>query len=214
MQSTPKLRLGLVEDDRTTREALGILLGGEPSLDVVASFATGGALLGALEQLEVDVLLVDLGLPDMTGVELIAAVKVRKPVWEVMAYTVSESRDEVFAALSAGATGYILKGCAPRELLEALAELARGGAPMSPRIARAVVRTFQSSEAVAEDYLLTGRERDVLAGLEQGQSYKDVARSLHISPHTVHTHIKRIYEKLHARSREEALRIARMKGLI
>jgi two-component system NarL family response regulator len=147
-------------------------------------------------------------------VVLIAEVKTQRPALEVMAYTVSESRDGVFAALRAGATGYILKGCSPRELVEALHTLAQGGAPMSPSVARMVVRTFQDEDAVAEDYLLTSRERDVLRHLERGLSYKEVGATLRISPHTVHSHIKNVYDKLHARSRGEAVSIARMKGLI
>ncbi len=212
MTSPPPLRVAVVEDDDTTRNALQILLSGEPGLEVAGCFSDGGSILNA--PLETDLVLVDLGLPDMTGPELIAALKTRRPTWEVMAYTVSEARDVVFAALRAGATGYILKGCSPRELIEALRTLAAGGAPMSPRIARSVVRAFQNAAAVDEDYLLSARERDVLQQLERGLSYKEVGQKLAISPHTVHSHIKKIYDKLHAQSRDEAVRIARMKGLV
>lgn len=208
------IRLAIVEDDDTTRQTLVMLLDGEPSLSVVGSYGHADAILTELEDLEVDIVLTDLGLPDVEGPELIAAIKERRPTIECLAYTVSEARDVVFAALRAGATGYILKGCSPRELVEALHTMSRGGAPMSPRIARAVVRTFQDEAAVQEDYLLSGRERDVLHQLEKGLSYKEVGKALAISPHTVHSHIKRIYEKLHARSRGEAVRIARMKGLV
>jgi len=208
------IQIAIVEDDRTTRDALSILLGGEPSLDVVGVYGHADELLDALAALSVDIVLTDLGLPDVEGPELIAAIKQRRPTVECMAYTVSDARDVVFAALRAGATGYILKGCSPRELIEALHTLSRGGAPMSPRIARSVVRTFQDETAIDEDYLLSSRERDVLHQLEKGLSYKEVGQALSISPHTVHSHIKRIYEKLHAQSRAEAVRIARMKGLV
>jgi two-component system NarL family response regulator len=214
MSSERPIRVAIVEDDTTTREALTILLSGEPGIDVVDAFADGQSLLGALRELDTDVLLTDLGLPDCDGPELIAAVKDMRPRIEVMAFTVSEARDVVFAALRAGATGYVLKGCPPREIVEALHTLAAGGAPMSPRIARSVVRAFQNEPAIAEDYLLSARERDVLHQLEKGLSYKEVGAALHISPHTVHSHIKKIYEKLHATSRDQAVRIARMKGLV
>lgn len=212
--SRSPIRLAIVEDDRTTRQTLVMLLDGEPTLSVAGSYGHADELLAALDRLEIDIVLTDLGLPDVSGPELIAAIKERRPTVECLAYTVSEARDVVFAALRAGATGYILKGCSPRDLVEALHTLSRGGAPMSPRIARAVVRTFQNEAAVQEDYLLSARERDVLHQLEKGLSYKEVGKALAISPHTVHSHIKRIYEKLHAQSRAEAVRIARMKGLV
>lgn len=208
------LRVAIVEDDTITRESLAILLAGEPSLQVAGAFASAAALLAVVDELEADVLLTDLGLPDVAGPELIAAVKSRRPLWEILAYTITEARATVFAALRAGAIGYILKGASPRELIEALHSVARGDAPMSPRIARMLVREFQSAPSVDEDYLLTARERDVLEQLERGLSYKEVAAELAISPHTVHSHIKRIYEKLHANNRDEAVRTARLKGLV
>ncbi|MCA9620358.1 MAG: response regulator transcription factor [Myxococcales bacterium] len=213
-RSASAIRVAIVEDDDTTREALAILLAGEEGVEVTGRFARGGDVLGELQSLDATVMLVDLGLPDMSGDALIAEVKAHRPALEVMAYTVSESRAGVFAALRAGATGYILKGCSPRELVEALRTLADGGAPMSPSVARMVVRTFQDEDAVAEDYLLTARERDVLRHLEHGLSYKEVASALSISPHTVHSHIKKVYDKLHARGRGDAVNIARMKGLL
>lgn len=208
------IRIAIVEDDEITREALIILLSAEPTLDVVGAYDCGYAMLAALDDIVVDIVLADLGLPDLEGPELIAAIKERRPTIEVMVYTVSDGRAVVFAALRAGATGYILKGSSPRELIEAIATMSEGGAPMSPRIARSVVRTFQEAASVDEDYLLSARERDVLTELERGASYKDVGAVLSISPHTVHSHIKKIYEKLHATSRGEAVRIARMKGLV
>ncbi|HMR04522.1 MAG TPA: response regulator transcription factor [Polyangiaceae bacterium] len=214
MKTTAPLKLVIVEDDAVTRDAVTMLLSGEPELQIVAAHANGRSLIDAFDDADFDVALVDLGLPDIDGIDLIAAIKARRPTSEVMAYTVSESRDRVFAALAAGATGYVLKGCRPAELIEAIFTLAQGGAPMSPTIARSVVRAFQGSQSISEDYLLTSRERDVLSLLEQGMSYKEVAAALSVSPHTVHSHIKKIYEKLHASGRDEALRVARLKGLI
>ena len=126
---------------------------------------------------------------------------------------VFDDRDTVFSAIQAGASGYVLKGSTPREIVEALFELENGGAPMSPKIARAVIREFQESK-VEEQYLLTPREQQILKGLETGLTYTELGDILSISPHTVHSHIKRIYEKLHAVDRKSALIQARRKGLI
>ncbi len=208
------LKLALVEDDPIYRGVLLDVFGAEPTLTVLGAYDSGEPLLEALSELDPDVVLVDLGLPDMSGPELIMRVKSLRPICEVMAHTISEGRDVVFAALRAGATGYILKGAKPDELLRAIRTLSLGGAPMSPSIARSVIRVFQKETAIAEDYLLTARERDVLMLLERGLTYKDAARQLDISPHTVHSHIKKVYEKLHAQGRDEAVRRARLKGLI
>ncbi|MCA9641008.1 MAG: response regulator transcription factor, partial [Myxococcales bacterium] len=151
--------------------------------------------------------------PDQSGIELIAALKAQRPELEVMAYTVFEDRETVFAALKAGATSYVLKGSTPRELIEALHSLNQGGAPMSPKIARAVIQEFQARPAASPE-LLSRRETEVLSFVEQGLSYKEIASNLNLSPHTVHSHIKKIYEKLQANGKHDALEKARRKGLI
>jgi two-component system NarL family response regulator len=130
-----------------------------------------------------------------------------------MAHTVFDDRETVFSAIKAGASGYILKGSTPRDLIDALNTLAKGGAPMSPKIARKVIREFQD-EGVDEQYLLSPRERDIVKEIENGLTYKDIAVKFSISPHTVHTHIKKIYEKLQAKDRQQALVAARKKGII
>lgn len=130
-----------------------------------------------------------------------------------MAHTVFDNRDIVFAAIKAGASGYLLKGLSPRELIESLHSLYEGGAPMSPKIARAVIGEFQERR-IEEQYLLTPREREILLALENGYTYNEIADDLCISHHTVHSHIKHIYEKLHAKGRQEALISARKKGII
>jgi DNA-binding NarL/FixJ family response regulator len=160
-----------------------------------------------------DILLVDIGLPGMSGIDLIKKVKAKNPDLEIMVHTIFDARDTVFAAIKAGATGYILKGASPRELIESIENLAKGGAPMSPKIARAVIGEFQDVENTMH-YLLTPREREILVELEKGLTYKELAEKLSISHHTIHTHIKKIYEKLHAKSRRDALNTARKKGII
>ena len=122
------------------------------------------------------------------------------------------SAGESLSATSASAT-VVLKGSAPRELIEALHSLNQGGAPMSPKIARAVIQEFQARPA-ANPEILSRREAEVLSFVEQGLSYKEIANNLHLSPHTVHSHIKKIYEKLHANSKGEALTKAKLRGIL
>ncbi len=207
------MRLAIVEDDPLLLSNLKLLLGGEPGMTIVGAFSTAEEALAKIEKSPPEVMLVDLGLPGMPGTQLIREAKARIPDVEIMAYTVFENRENVFSALKSGASGYILKGCTPKELIESLFILERGGAPMSPKIARAVIQEFQS-EATQEQYLLTNREKEILKNLENGLAYKEIAALLGISPHTVHTHIKKIYEKLHVKSRQEAFLKARKKGII
>ncbi|MFI4932649.1 MAG: response regulator, partial [Burkholderiales bacterium] len=195
--SRSALRLMIVEDDPLLRENLRVLLGGEPGLAVVACCDSAEAALEALAAARPDTMLSDLGLPGMSGLELIGRAKERAPELDILVLTISEDRDAVFAALRAGACGYIVKGASPRELVEALVEVAQGGAPMSPKIARMVIRSFQDA-APDDDTLLTPKERSVLVGVRDGLSYKAIAARLNISAHTVHSHVKHIYEKLQA----------------
>ena len=157
--------------------------------------------------------LCDLGLPGMSGVELIKTLKKSMPAIEFMAHTVFDDRENVFSAIKAGASGYLLKGSSPRELIEALYELYKGGSPMSPKIARRVIHEFQD-ENIGEQFILSHREKAIIKCVEHGMTYKEIAVELSISAHTVHSHIKRIYEKLHAKDREEALSNARKTGMI
>lgn len=207
------MRIAIIEDNAILRENLVLLIGGEPGLDVCCNFGTAEEALPRILQSRPDILLVDLGLPGMSGIELIKEVKAKHRDVEIMVYTVFDARDTVFAAIKAGATGYILKGATPRELIESIYNLADGGAPMSPKIAKAVIREFQSIE-YDDQYLLSPREQEILRGLERGLTYNQLGNELSVSPHTIHSHIKKIYEKLHAKSRKEALMTARKKGII
>ena len=207
------MRIAIVEDDKMLRENLKILLSGDGGIEVVGAFGSGEAALQALEEISPEVMLVDLGLPGMTGMEFIAKAKNMIEDLDIMAHTVFEDRETIFAAIKAGASGYILKGTKPAELIEALHNLHEGGAPMSPKIARLVIKEFQE-HGIQEQYLLTPREKEILGGIEKGLSYQELAEINNISPHTVHTHIKNIYEKLQAKDRSEAIIKARKKGII
>lgn len=209
------MRIVIVEDDRLLRENLSILLAGEPGVTVAGAFGSAEDTLTDLSEIEFDIVLVDLDLPGMNGVELIRRIRRFHPDSDIMVHTIFEDRESVFSALKAGATGYILKGSTPRVLVESLESLHNGGAPMSPKIARKVIHEFQSQEQGSpEDRILSSREKSVVKGLEQGMSYKEIADRLCISPHTVHTHIKNIYEKLQVKDRPSALLKARKRGII
>jgi len=207
------MRIAIVEDNTLFRENLVLLIGGESDFDVCYNFGTAEEAYPVIVRDPPDILLVDLGLPGMSGIDLIKKIKSHHRGLEIMVHTIFDARDTVFAAIKAGASGYMLKGATPRELIESIHNLSQGGAPMSPKIARAVIGEFQDVDN-NEQYLLTPREKEILIGLEQGFTYNELGSKLTISPHTIHSHIKKIYEKLHAKSRREALSAARKKGII
>jgi DNA-binding NarL/FixJ family response regulator len=207
------MKIIIVEDDPLLRENLQLLLSGDAGIEIAGSFGSAEEALHVLQDLHPDILLADLGLPGISGVELIKKAREQMPGLDIIAHTIFEDRESVFSAIKSGAAGYILKGSSPRELIEALYNLHGGGAPMSPKIARKVVLELQN-EGVSEQYLLSQREREVIRYIESGLTYKEIAGQLSISTHTVHTHIKHIYEKLQAKNRQEALTKARKKGMI
>lgn len=202
----------IVEDDTALRGELAALFTAQPDFRVIATFADAASALAGTAAFRLG--LVDLGLPDGDGADVIRGLRARWPDTDFMAYTVYDEHRVVFAAIIAGASGYVLKGARPDELVDAMRLLRSGGAPMSPRIARAVIDAFRSRSSAADHHLLTARERDVLVALEEGLSYKETAARLHLSYHTVHTHIKRIYEKLQATSKQEAMIKARERGCL
>jgi len=211
------MRIAIVEDNPLLLENLRLVLGGERDMNVVGAFSNAEDALAEMfegnSETMPEVLVVDLGLPGMSGVDMIKEVKEKIPDVEIMAHTIFEDKENVFAALKAGASGYLLKGSGPRELIEGIRNLHEGGAPMSPKIARKVIMEFQE-DGIQEQYLLTHREKEIVREIENGLSYKEIAAKFNISSHTVHTHIKKIYEKLQAKDRREALIKARKKGII
>jgi DNA-binding NarL/FixJ family response regulator len=204
------IRIFVIEDDERTRETLISFFSG--SLLVAGNASSGEQAMRELPDAGADVAIVDLGLPGMSGIDLIRWAHGALPRLELMAHTVYDDRDVVLSALRAGASSYLLKGVGPRELERAIRELRAGGAPMSPRIARALLSELQA--ATAERDALSPRERQVLRLIDSGLSYKEAAQALSISTHTVHSHIKRIYEELHANSKRQALAEARRRGML
>lgn len=192
-----------------------MLLSREEGLEVVGAYACPRKAIEEVEWNDVRVLLVDLDLPAVSGVEVIRIACAANPDLLAMAYTVCENRQMVFAAIQVGAFGYVLKGSPVNELRDAIHELLDGGSPMSPAIARMVLRDFKRSQAqqvLAEE--LSGRELEVLRLIAKGLLYKEAAEALGISTHTVHTLLKRIYAKLHVHNRRAAVRIAQQVGLL
>ena len=182
-------------------------------MQVVGVFPNGEKALLEYARTGAEVVVVDIGLPGMSGLELIQKI-VEKPVSpHILVLTVYEDRENVFAALKAGALGYLTKGSSSEEIVRGLEIIREGGSPMSPSIARAVVEEFQNIPDGPE-LLLTHREKEILAYIEQGYSYMETAEALCISHHTVHSHLKKTYEKLQSKNRMEALNKARKLGVI
>jgi two-component system, NarL family, response regulator len=207
------MRLVIVEDDTLLLENLTLLLSGEEGITVSGAYRSAEDAIKGLKKASPEVLLTDLGLPGMSGVELIKKAKEEMPTLEIMAHTVFEDRDKVFSAIKAGASGYILKGSSPREIIESIHALYKGGAPMSPKIARKVIFEFRDENA-EEDFLLTKREKEVVRLVEEGMSYKEISDKLTISVQTVHSHIKNTYKKLQAKDKIDAIAKARARGIL
>jgi len=200
------IKVSIVEDDLDISEALKTILNGTLGFRCVSTHSSGDDASAGLPVDKVDVVLMDLSLPGMSGIECTRRLKERRPKLLVMILTVHEDAEKIFQSLEAGASGYILKKTPPAEILEAIQELVNGGSPMSPAIARKVVQAFDRTEpVVAEVERLSIAERAVLDLLLRGERYKAIAEALNISAHTVRNHIHRIYEKLHVRSRREAV---------
>lgn len=198
----------IVEDDAGLLTSLSKLISMQPDMRMSSAFNSAEIALDQAPWPEVDVLLTDIDLPGMSGVELISKLLKQYPTLLPLAYTVYEDRDTVFAALKAGAFGYIIKGGGATDVLAALRQLMAGGAPMSPAIARKVIGVFHQDDIPEIEEPLTSREKELLRLVAEGRLYKEIADILGISPHTVHTHIKNIYGKLHATDRNSALQIA------
>jgi DNA-binding NarL/FixJ family response regulator len=209
------MHLGIVDDDTRLIENLRFLLQSEPGVRSVHTFASAEEFLAADPRPELNILLVDMDLPGLSGPELIARITAGPVNFSCLAYTVSAERQTVFAAIQAGACGYVLKGGGLRELVSALHDLAAGGAPMSPGIARQVLQQFQQLPHAGPPPTTAGlseREQSVLQGLARGEAYKEIAAAMSISAHTVNSHVKKIYHKLHVCCREEAVRKGRQRG--
>ena len=201
-----KIHLSIVEDDEPTRQILGDIVRSTADLELVSVSVDAESALEALPRDQPDVVLMDINLPKLSGVECVRRLRPLLPRTQFLMLTVYEDADHIFAALAAGATGYLLKSTRRTELLTAIHQVVEGGSPMSSGIARKVVQSFSRTDASrSEVETLSPREQSVLSLLAQGLLYKEIADSLAISVPTVNTYIRRIYEKLHVRSRSQAI---------
>lgn len=202
--------VAIIEDDDKIRSFLSALISGSGEFDLVMAAASSEEAVEYFEKngAAIDVLMTDIELPGKSGIEFISWFKPKFPKVQVMMLTSYDDPERVFKALKAGASGYILKTTPAVKLIEALNDLKKGGSPMSGQIARMVVTTFQQEPKQNLLEQLSTREQDVLQWLAKGYRYQEIADKLFISVETVRTHIRNIYEKLHAGNRKEALRNA------
>lgn len=214
-RSLMSIRVSIVEDNQRVRTSLARLIELSDGFKCVSEHSTGEEAVAALPKTKPDVVLMDINLPGMNGVECVRQLKPVLPATQVMMLTVYENTDLIFQALSAGATGYLLKQTPPAELLSAVREVHGGGSPMTGHIARKVVASFQQAGNSSREFEnLTPREKEVLDHLAKGFLYKEIAEAMGISYDTVHTHIRKIYEKLHVRSRTEAVAKHLRRGMV
>lgn len=207
------INIFIVEDNQMLLQNICFLLNGEKDINVSGKATNAEEALKKIDLENTDILLTDLGLPNMHGVELIEEIKAKNPNISIIVNTIFEDNDTVFEAIKKGAVGYILKTSSPRKLIDAVFEIYEGGAPMSPKIARKVIAQMQSS-LIPEQHILSHREKEVLKAIEKGLSYTQTAKELSVSVHTVNSHIKNIYQKLSASSKSEAIIKAKQKGII
>jgi DNA-binding NarL/FixJ family response regulator len=205
MQSMCKLNVAMVDDDDLFRKSLSRWIAGREGLRCSGHYATAEEALAMIPESDCDVVLMDINLPSMSGIDCVRKLKAVNPDCQIIMLTVHEDTDLIFKALQAGANGYLLKRSSPDKILEAIVDVSRGGAPMSSYIARKVVQSFQDKEPLAGEHAnLTKREEEILGYLVKGFVNKEIADALSISVETIRVHLKSIYEKLHVRSRTEA----------
>jgi len=201
-----RIKVAIVEDNRGTRESLTELLERAPALQCVGAHPNGEEALRQIPVEAPDVVLMDINLPRMNGIECVARLKERLPQTQVLMLTTYEESDLIFDSLRRGASGYLLKNMPPTELIQAVEQVHAGGAPMSMQIARKVVSHFQQIKQPQSDVeKLTKREHEILALLAKGYFYKEIADQLGITLSTVRAHLHAVYEKLHVQSRTEAV---------
>ena len=201
----------LVEDDPEIRQLLQLILDGSPGFICQLVYEDAESALKALPAEKPDVILMDINLPGMSGIECVKQLKAQLPDQDIIMLTSQEDDDSVFNSLCAGASGYLVKETPPAQLLEAIQECKTGGSPMSPHIARRVIASFHRTPAPSP---LSERETEVLKLLVEGANYKTIAEALFVSAHTIKAHIKNIYKKLHVHSRAEAVSKAHRDGLV
>lgn len=198
-------KIAIVEDNKTIRESLMEFVQADPELSCVCACGTAEEALKVLPKHQPEIVLMDIQLPNLSGIECTAQLKQLLPSVQIIMVTVYEDTDRIFKALRAGACGYLLKRCPPEELIAAVREVRQGGAPMSREIARKVIFSFQEPIATAAEVEdLSPREREILELLAEGFPNKEIAHRMGVTDGTVRWHLRHVYNKLHVRSRTEA----------
>lgn len=201
-----EIKILIFEDNPSLRDAFSLLIDSTDGFELLGAYPNCLEVLGLIKKYKPDVLLMDIDMPGMSGIEAVKLIRPDFPEVNILMLTVFDDDERVFDSLKAGATGYLLKKTDPEKILEAIIEMRGGGAPMSPSIARKVIQSMHTTPKHMEEFnKLTSRELEVLTGLSEGKSAKMIAEILCISVETVRTHIRKTYEKLHVHSVTEAL---------
>lgn len=203
--SDKSISVVIVEDDEHIREGVSTLIKSTGGFELKGAFSECQSLLNVLDDILPDVFLMDISMPGMSGIECTAKIKSMYPAANIIILTVFEDDAQIFESLRAGASGYILKRASLDQIIEAIRDVNSGGAPMTPIIAKRVLGYFNQISNPQKDYNLTKRENEILYELVNGLSYKKISEKLFISLDTVRSHIKNIYQKLHVKSKSEAI---------
>ena len=206
LDNQPMISVAIVEDDQRVRESMVVLINGAENVQCIASYGSGEAAVEDIARRKPDVVLMDINLPGMSGIECVKKLKAQLPKLQILMLTMYEDDEKVFQSLVAGASGYLVKRTTPAELLKAIEEVHSGASPMSGKIARTVVEYFQTLQnTTPKREYLSKREEEILGLLVKGYRYKEIADALSIGYETVRSHLKNIYDKLHVHSRTEAV---------
>ncbi len=212
------IRVAIFEDNKLVRDALQTILNGTPGFTCCGVFADGDRWETDINRSEPNVVLMDIGMPGLNGIEITGKLCEKYPQIKILIQTVFSDNDKIFLALCAGASGYILKNDPPHKFLEAIIDVYNGGAPFSAAVAKKLLGFFANKNVILvsptnEDYHLSEREKEILNLIVEGHHFKEIAGKIFISYETVRTHVKNIYKKLHVTSRSEAVTKAIQQGL-
>ncbi|HEY8513165.1 MAG TPA: response regulator transcription factor [Cyclobacteriaceae bacterium] len=210
------IRVSVFEDNKKLRESLVQLINSEEDMICTGAFADANRLIPNMQQANPDVVMMDINMPGVSGIEAVVVIKKKFPNVQILMQTVFDDDDKIFAAICAGASGYMLKKTPPQKMIEAILETHLGGAPMTASVAVKVLQMFRSQASAQQSEFidLSEREREILRLLVKGKSYKAVAADCFISIDTVSTHVRHIYEKLHVHSKSEAVAKAILQKLV
>lgn len=201
------IKVAIFEDNRSLREGLAAMIGGTPGFECVGAFPNCNNLLKNISQAKPDVILMDIEMPGINGIEAVVLIKEELPEIKILMETIFDDDEKIFNSICAGAEGYILKHTTPSEIMEAITEIHEGGSPMTPSIANRVLKMVKQrpEPGIKESFDLSTREKEILTCLVKGMSYKMIADTCFISIETVNVHIRNIYKKLHVHSKSEAV---------